>query len=71
MSLKKARVTWKVPATSGPYKTLSQLKQQLKKKKQILMFTVVYMDNSLGSLNVQSREEGLAAACARNGIFYS
>lgn len=35
------------------------------------MFTAVYMDTSLGSLNVQSREEGSAVACTRNNIFYS
>lgn len=71
MSLKKARATWKVPARSGPYKTLSQLKQLKKKRNKTLMFTAVYMDTSLGSLNVQSREEGSAVACTRNNIFYS
>lgn len=35
------------------------------------MFTAVYMDNTLGSLNVQSREEGSAVACTHNDVFYS
>lgn len=35
------------------------------------MFPAVYMDTSLGSLNVQLREEGSVVACTRNDIFYS
>lgn len=42
MSLKKAWATWKVPARSGPYKTLSQLKQFKKKKQNIDVHSSLY-----------------------------